>query len=951
MRSLAFILSLLLPWCAAASGRFVNYTSSQGLASNCVYAITQDGNGFLWVGTRGGLNRFDGARFQTWREPGRVTALTVDRDNRLWVGTTGGLMVMDGEDFVPGPSQYIRALLADSDGFVWATTLDSALLKLSFQPGEGIVEHASTGYSMVYAEGDYPYHQIYEDHSGRLWIGGRIVHCQYVEDRGNPEVLYRYHPTCSMGSYAEIGGTLYSYSDFTDKLCIIDDAPELEELGRLPLFHVKLLADHRGRLWAAGSPGLGLVDISNPEATTVFRHRADDPSSLLSNELYCIFEDAQGNIWVGGDNGLSVLCPSLPLVSSIDIPSKQITALMQASDGRLWVGTADSGAWADGVQITPDSPVSCLYEDSAGAVYIGLWKGTGFDVWEKGRLRKAAVSGPVPPAQHCVASGDRITSNWISDFLEGGDGRFWVVTWEGVGLNEWDRRSGRTLPAAWLSPFKYPTAEKDSSIYLSSRLGSRLIEDAAGNLVYGTTEAGLNIIDRATGLVTKYLPGNSGIPDNYVTDICLAKDGTLWVATRAGLWSPSGTHYLDGMLVQSVEVDGKGRLWAGTEEGLYFIDCDGNIGMVSAGLGLPSNTYGEHVSCILADGSLAFGGSAGAAVFHPDSLLSAESAPELFLTALSTEPSSVQFSFSVKDLPQASLLKYRYRLSGVDDDWITAEFPLLQGRYNGLFPGKYTLRIQCTDIFGNWQETELSRPIRILPPLLLRWPFLLVYLLLFAGAVWLYVRYRVNRQKTALLQEELDTRNRFFSIISHDLRGPVSGMSALASSLENAPDDALREGVHAIGAAASHTSVLLENLLMWSVSQKGVLRPVLREESFQDLADEAIGTWPVRADFPEGLTLLTDRHLLVTALRNLLDNAVKFSPEDGSVTLLASAEAIVISDRGPGMDAGTLQTLSRPGHLGLVITRELLEKLGASLSARNLPDGGCEITIHLPRND
>ena len=958
---------LLLSWMSLAmEGRFVNYGSADGLSSNTVYAVTQDAGGFLWVGTRNGLCRFDGARFTAWKDLGRVNALTVDKTGRLWVGTAEGIRVREETgSFLEGPSGHVRALLTDTDGFVWATVGDTLLLKLGFEPGEGIRELVRAKYDKRYHEGDYPYFQLFEASDGRIWLGGRIVHCQYVEDRTQPEPQYFFEDNRCMGSYAEAGGTLYAFSDHTNEFCMIEGA-SCTVKGLLPVAHASLLADRQGRLWAAGAYGLGLVDTAHPEATPLYRHKADDPSSLASTELYCIFEDRQGNLWVGGNNGLSVLCPVLQQVHGV--ASGQVTALMQDRSGRLWVGTADNGTYCHSGEagdlqrdhVSQSSPVSCLYQDRAGAVYVGLWNNTGFEIWDNGKMRKGLVSGPLPKAQEPAASGDRRTSNWIADFLEDSRGRFWVVTWEGVGLNEWDRETGRTLPPGWLSPYYRLTPQVDSVIYLSSRLGSRLIEDAAGNLVFGTTEAGINIIDKDSGLVTKYYRGNADIPDDYVTDLCLSPDGTLWAATRGGLWSPSGGHWLDGMLVQSVKADRSGRLWAGTEEGLYFIDTDGSVGRAGKGLGFPSDIYGEHVSCTLSDGSLVFGGTSGAAAFHPDSLLrSAVSSgtpsvipgacreSPLFLTDFSTEGTLVQFSFSVRDLPLAALLQYRYRLSGVDTDWIQADYPRLQGRYNGLFPGRYTLEIQCTDLFGRWQDGLLLHSFRIRPPLLLRWPFLLLYLLLLALAAWLFIRYRENRQRALVLQEELDTRNRFFGIISHDLRNPVSGMQTLASSLEDAPDEKLREGVRAIGAAAAQTSSLLETLLMWSVSQKGVLRPALRDVLLSDIVTEAVGNRTVKTDIPEGLTVHTDPHMLTTCIRNLLDNAMRFSPEAGTVQLSADGHRIVISDKGPGMDAETLKTLSRPGHLGLTITRELLEKMGASLSARNLPEGGCEVTIHL----
>ena len=895
MRSLAVILCLLLSWpLGALEGRFVSYGSADGLPSSSVYAITQDAGGFLWVGTRNGLCRFDGTRFKVWKEPGRVNALAVDRDKRLWLGTSDGLSIMVDDEFVQGPSGNIRALLADSEGFVWATVGDTLLLKLSWV--DDIQEQARCWYDKRDSEGDYPYYQIYEASDGRLWLGGRIVRFQYIDDRQNPSVIHPENSGLCPGSYAEAEGSLFLFNDHTSTLFTYKDGA-LTPRGRLPVAHARLLTDNKGRLWAAGSYGLALVNTEKPEESKVYK--------TASGELYCIFEDAQGNLWVGGDNGLSVLCPALQLVHTVS--TANVTALLEDRNGKLWIGTADER-------------ISCFYEDSEGAVYAGLWNNTGFDIYDGGKKRHGFVSGPIPREQEDAASGDRRSSNWISDFLEDSRGRFWVVTWEGVGLNLWDRSTGRTLPECWLSPFRYPSPQVDSNIYLSSRLGSRLIEDRNGNLIYATTEAGLNIIDGETGLVRKYYKGNSSIPDDYVTDLCLTPDGTVWAATRSGLWSPSGAHFLDGTLVQSVEADDAGRLWAGTEDGLFFIDTDGSIGRAGKGLGFPSDIYGEHVSCRLSDGRLAFGGADGAVIFHPDSLLKID---------------------ADGILPLAPLVHHRYRINS--GEWIDGQF---SGLPENLMPGRYILETQCSDVFERWDSGSIRKSvITIRPPLMLRWPFIILYILLLGSAVWHFVRYRENRQRAKVLQEELDTRNRFFGIISHDLRNPVSGMKTLASALEGAPDDKLREGVKAIGAAAQHTSTLLENLLMWSVMQKEVLRPVMRDVLLVDIVKEAAGTRTLEVDIPEGLTVHTDPNMLTTCVRNLLDNAFRYSP--GYVKLEAWPAKIVITDRGPGMDEETLRTLSRPGHLGLAITRELLEKMGATLQARNLPEGGCEVTIKL----
>lgn len=912
------------------AARFVNYSAADGLPSNTVYAITQTSDGNLWIGTRGGLSRFDGLHFQTVIQGRRITSLTADHDDRLWIGTTDGLEVLDGENLHSSlPGEHIRALLTDSDGHVWAATIDSLLVKYSWH--DGINELARTKFDIRHFEGDYPYQQLYEAPDGRIWTAGRLVHSQWIEDRDNP-VPQSFDGIGSIGSYAYAGGILYAFDDYQNYLCSISPGNK-QIIGRLPLAHSRLLGDSKGRLWAAGSYGIALVNTDKPEDTVIYKHQADDPYSPASAELYCIFEDRQGNIWTGGDNGLSVLCPALQQVQILDVPSKQVTALMQASDGRLWIGTADAGAFVDGRQVDyrpagrpNEGHVSCLYEDSNGTVYIGLYAGCGFNIWENGRVRRGVVKGPVPVEQYPVASGDRSESNWITDFLEGRDGRFWVVTWEGVGLNEWDRSTGATLPAEWLSPFLYPTPQVDSNIYLSSRLGSRLIEDTDGNLVFGTTEAGLNIIDKDTRLVTKYLPSpqdSLAIPDNYVTDLCLAPDGTLWAATRSGLWSPSGKRYFSGKMVQSVLADAKGRLWAGTEDGLYFVDTDGSIGVARKALGFPSDIYLERSACTLSDGRLAFGGPEGAAVFHPDSLL-----------AIKTPG----------NLPLSPLVRHRYRLN--KGEWV---YGLFSGLPDNIMPGRYTLEVQSTDVFGRWEKGESSlQQIRVPLPLLLRWPFLILYVLLLLAVIWMVIRLRERK----ILIQELDTRNRFFSIISHDLRNPITGNRMLIKQLldkaDNLSPQQIKEGLQTLSASADRTSSLLENLLLWSLNQKGMLEPVMRDENLAGLAAEAVGSVQnnevIEIDVPDNMAIRTDRNMLLTCLRNLLENAVKYTPKGGKVLLKATGRTISIQDEGPGMKEGNTQW----SHgLGLVITRELLEKMGATMDACNRPEGGLEITINL----
>jgi len=275
MRRFAVIPLLLLSctlW--AQEPRLVNYNAADGLPSNTVYAITQDAEGVLWVGTRNGLASFDGVQFKSWKEYGRVNALAVDHGGRLWIGTTDGLKVRDSSPSAQNdrrPAQNdrvegnIRALLADSEGYVWATVGDTLLLKLSYK--DGIREEARCWYDKRDSEGDYPYYQIFEARDGKLWLAGRIVRFQYVEDRLRPQVVHPFGDGgfCA-GSFAETEGKLYAFDDHTSLLYTYKDRKVVLR-GRLPIAHARLHTDSKGRLWAAGSYGIGPVNLEKPDDT------------------------------------------------------------------------------------------------------------------------------------------------------------------------------------------------------------------------------------------------------------------------------------------------------------------------------------------------------------------------------------------------------------------------------------------------------------------------------------------------------------------------------------------------------------------------------------------------------------------------------------------------------------------------------------------------------------
>ena len=330
---------------------------------------------------------------------------------------------------------------------------------------------------------------------------------------------------------------------------------------------------------------------------------------------------------------------------------------------------------------------------------------------------------------------------------------------------------------------------------------------------------------------------------------------------------------------------------------------------------------------------------------------SADGLPSNTVYAITQDADGVQFK-SWKEYGRVNALAVDH-----GGDWNEGRFI---GLTDNIRPGRYSLEEQSSDIFGRWNQGEsVLQLLRVPPPIWLRWPFLLGYLLLLSAIVYTVMKLRERR----LLVKELDMRNRLFFIISHDIRGSVSGNYILSRELLEKVDGLsrvqLKEALAELSASAENASSLLENLLLWSLSQKGMLKPVMREVNLLDVAKEAVGSVRgqdvITVDIPENLIVRTDRNMLLTILRNLLDNAVKASQHSdipGAPVILRSeatkdllhARQIVIIDNGLGLR----EEAPEWGHgLGLVITRELVDKLCARMEMHNRPEGGLQITIDL----
>ena len=505
---------------------FVRLSLEDGLSQARVGAIVQDGEGFLWLGTQEGLNRYDGYTFEVFlhdpQQPGSlshdsVQCLLVDGQRQLWVGTEGGVNRFD-----PATRTFVAFANRPDD----PTSLSSNRVRV-----------------------------LFEDSRERLWVGtdggglnrldrSRGVFERHAHDPANPRSL---------------GG---------DRIRGIAE-------------------DRRGTLWIATDGG-GLSRL-DPEtgAFETFRHKDGDAESLSDDRVRTVFVDSKDQVWVGTyNNGLDRLrSDSSGFVhlrsepgNESSLASNRIHTIFEDTRGRLWLGT-DSGLHEqrpDGsfrrYQHDPTNPrslsenrVLSLYQDRGGVLWVGTYSGA--NKWN-------ATVGTFPLYTHTPGSPDGLVHDVVTSFAEDVDGAIWIGTYGG--LNWMDRRTGAMR--------RYRNDPKSSRSLSDDRVMSLRV-DRAGTLWVGTLANGLNRLVRGSDTFVhfRHKPDDpTSLSDDAITVVYEDSHDVLWVGTyRGGLnrFSPK-TRTFDRFLpdpnvpgslsserVLDILEDSYGTLWVATDGG------------------------------------------------------------------------------------------------------------------------------------------------------------------------------------------------------------------------------------------------------------------------------------------------------------------------------------------------------------------------------------------------
>ncbi|MFC0676978.1 EAL domain-containing protein [Lysobacter korlensis] len=751
-----------------------------GLRQSSVTAIVQDGQGFIWVGTQGGLHRFDGQRYTAFRHDPRdaatlpdsfITALAVDDTQRLWVGTnsqyvssvdldTGSIRrYTPGPDATPADGQ-VRAVLPQGDR-LWIGTsaglkqLDPrtgtsrTVMPLADQPSGltssqslvpaadgGVWFGASSGLHHVAANGQVirvgpaaPVRSLEVDARGRLWVG-RLDGLDRLEPDGRS--LRRIWP----GAGDE------------------RDGGEIRSIAQAP----------DGHLWLSVF-GKGLVRF-NPDTGATRRLHAETRSSanLPENTIETLFIDAGGMLWAGSVfRGVGVADTRGTRFSYVLGPHRKtsvgfatgdsIRAIAEDDDRSLWLGTDNarllryepaSDSFQDHTERLPDAPAAAIsprarVQAIADAGQRRFWLATsqGLYRFDTERLQLQRVELPGLPGVS------------LRSVLVGRNGDLWLGT-HGRGLVRYRPQDGS------VAQYSHRAGDPAS---LPHPVVFALLEDRRGRIWVGTGD-GLAVLDPTTGGVRQFrhVPNNAtSLPANIVRALHQDAAGQIWVGSHAGLsrvvvgTRPDGGEHISFVhpLAESAGDSGvpvvftiaerpPGRLWLGTDQGIVRFGIRSgrrrNYGIAD---GLQDLEFNGGAVGYLADGRLAFGGVSGLNLFDPARERDSTYTPPLRLLSARIDSDApdqdgmlwrperievpatsdlLRLRIGALDYSPAAQPRYRYRMDGFDRDWI--DNGIQQDiTYTRLPPGDYVFRAQAGSHDNGWNPNELRIPVQVAAPL------------------------------------------------------------------------------------------------------------------------------------------------------------------------------------------------------------------------------------------
>lgn len=876
---------------------FQHLTVENGLSQNAVLSLGQDEQGFMWLGTSNGLNRYDGYRFKVYHSRindsttingNTVLAILSDRKKELWVGTSKGLnrYLADKDQFqrilFPGKSELsCNSIYEDKKGNIWIGTGEGLF---SLENGSDAVPQKIRFKLPDHAPKKFDVRAIYEDRTGTVWIGTTDGLIELNSSNSQTGSHYYHHSPHQPGA---ISGN----------------------------YITTITEDRQGVLWV-GTLNNGLNQFNRDTRTFTYVQHRSDKSSLISNNIRKIILDRENRLWVGTQEGISILNDKGELLGSYQqndqhpesLSQNSVHSLFQDLNGTMWIGTYFGGVnFSFGIHTQfsvirkndqngylSNNVISSFAEDEKKNLWIGT-EGGGLNYFDRS-------NGKFHVYKHNPREPGTIGSNLIKVVYRDWQGQIWSGT-HGGGLNLFDPVS-KTFR-------KYLFKENDAATLNSEIVG--LYEDSKGRFWVGTT-FGLHLFNRTKQELTPVsLSSYKNAPLPYTANYFLEDDrNRVWVATTDGLYKLEGEIFTRVSVdqVNCIQQDSRSQLWFGMKQGglakfddktqqLVYHNKVGNVAnrnilgilednqqnlwlssdkglikyqpeqklfqLFTVSDGLAGNAFNYNSFFRDQNGEFFFGGYNGISHFFPDKIQSNNKSGSIVLTGLKLSGSTIEtgdsskilkknissiteltlkhnqtvigIEFALLNFVKSNKNSYAYQLDGYDKEWIYTQTPI--ANYANIPPGHYRFKVKGSNNDGIWSET-ISLPLQITPPFWLTGIAYTLYAILIGAVAFFVIRYFFLGALLKKEEELHQVKLNFFTNISHEIRTHLTLiMAPVEKMLESENTNQFsKQQLKGVKLNAIRLLKLVSELMDFRKAETGHLKLKIKEENLIPFLEE-----------------------------------------------------------------------------------------------------------------
>ncbi len=955
---------------------------ADGLPEDTVQSIVESSDGVLWIGTTGGLARFDGSHMQVPKLVQSLLAnsiftLTFERDGSLWAGTEGGGLLRVGRTGVKSYSVregltdgFVRKVLEDSKGRLWVGTDDGLFVMDAVGQRAGRLRRVDKGTIAPMAV-----HAITEDCAGRIWVGGsRLI---VLNPNGTEQEF------ALKGAYSQT--RVKTLTETKDGRLWVGTVGGLQYLDH-GTFHVvsgihatvrTLIQASDGLLWI-GTIGDGVWTLGTAQqAAENGRLRQVSGRGLLpSDTVLSLFEDAQRQIWIGTQAGLVRLNRTpvrvVPLPEGGDPDYETISG---DTHGNVWVAAQQLYLIYKDVARPviygglKDVKVRNVFRARDGALWIGT-DGSGAYRVDGNKVR------------HYTAP-EELTNNFVRGFLQDRDGALWIAADEGVSrINAAGMTERKLTEANGLSFFSTRSLLQDSkgTLWIGTDHGLSkwrnghfehdaataalahekvwsILQDQSGVLWFGTRDHGLfrYRTGAAAGepLVQQFTVAQ-GLPSNSIYQLLQDRSGTFWM---------TGPNMIASIAAKDIESEPSEERPLSVQTYQMPYGADG------------AQLYGgrQPAGFLASDDSLWFPTSKGAAHLAKVTPQS-EPAPRAWVDELIEDGRSLStddithdtvhvaanvvrlsFGFTAISLRPQEGVRFRYALEGFDPTWTAAGASRL-ATYTNVPPGRYRFRVQAFNTANPSSVSEFSLSLVKAQVFYATWWFYALCCLALSTMVWslYHVRVRGIRARFAAVLEE---RGRLAREMHDTVIQGCTGISALLEAMASqmgegtVPNDGLLECAR-IQARTTIDEARQAISNMRHEREKNVdLVLALKGVAGQTTHDSAIGVQATEMAFHHDVEKLeitaSVAHEILMTVREAIYNSVQHSRSgkvEMDLRMRGDDLTICVVDHGCGF-ATAGDNVAAEGHYGIVGMRERVQRLGGKMELISAQGQGTKVQL------